>query len=692
MPEQDLNDLEYREVFESSPGNYLLLSPDLTIVGVTDAYLRTTMTRRDDILGRGLFDVFPDNPNDPNASGVRNLKASLRRVLEYKLPDRMALQKYDIRRPESEGDGFEERYWSPLNTPVLDPSNEVRYIIHWVEDVTAFIRLRQEMERDQAVSGEALTSGASHMKADAFLQREAVETTRKLTESERRYRFLADAVPQLIWTADPAGKLDYVNARWIAFTGLARDQLLGEGWQSVVHPEDRERIAIAWAEAVARKTERFQEEHRLRHHDGVWHFVLTTAVPYPDGNREIAKWFGTTTDIHDRVMAEEQVRQAQRLHAVGKLAGGMAHEVNNMMSAVLGFGELVLGGMMPDDPNRRDVEEMVKAGKRAAEVTRQLLAFSRQQVLKPVVMDLNDVVGDLVPALERLLSADRRLEVVGSRRAVLVRADRGQVEQVLINLVSNARDATPASGMVMIKIDTTMVDEGLLARHLESELPTGRYARITVTDNGMGMSPEVAARAFEPFFTTKVVGRGTGLGLSMVYGIVKQSGGFLGMESTPDQGTSFTVHLPLVDAEITQPIMSPMAPQGRGETILVVEDEQVVRSLVLRILEAYGYRVYQAPTGIAALEFLSKPGTEVDLVVSDIVMPRMSGRELGAKLKEKFPGLPILYMSGYSGTEIKQQGLIEEGAAFIQKPITPDALAIAVRSELDRMERAHRLR
>jgi PAS domain S-box-containing protein len=691
MPERDLNDLEYREVFESSPGNYLLLSPDLTIVGVTDAYLRTTMTRRDDILGRSLFDVFPDNPNDPNATGVRNLRASLTRLLEHKQSDRMALQKYDIRRPESEGAGFEERYWSPLNTPVLDASGEVRYIIHWVEDVTAFIRLKQEMEHDH-VSAETLTSPAGRMEADGFLQVEAVETTRKLRESERRYRFLADAVPQLIWTADPGGKLDYVNARWIAFTGLAREELLGEGWQSVVHPEDRERIAGAWAEALARKTDRFQEEHRLRHQDGVWHFVLTTAVPYPDGNREIAKWFGTTTDIHDRVMAEEQMRQAQRLHAVGKLAGGMAHEVNNMMSAVLGFGELVLGGMMPGDPNRRDVEEMVKAGKRAAEVTRQLLAFSRQQVLKPVVMDLNDVVGDLVPALERLLGADRRLEVVASRRAVLVRADRGQMEQVLINLASNARDATPASGLVMIRVDSTMVDDGLLARHLESELPSGRYARITVSDNGVGMSPEVAARAFEPFFTTKVVGRGTGLGLSMVYGIVKQSGGFLGMESTPDHGTSFTVHLPLVDAEINEPIISPMAPQGRGETILVVEDEQVVRSLVLRILEAYGYRVYQAPTGAAALEFLSKPGTEVDLVVSDIVMPRMSGRELGAKLKEQFPGLPILYMSGYSGAEIRQQGLIEEGAPFLQKPITPDALAIAVRSELDRMERAHRLR
>ena len=692
MSRQDLPTPEYRDLFEASPGNYLVLSPDLTIVGVTNAYLQATMTRRDEILGRGLFDVFPDNPNDPHASGVRNLKASLERVLARKRPDRMALQKYDIRRPESEGDGFEERYWSPLNTPVLSATGEVRYIIHWVEDVTEFVRLKQEMERDQAHVGEELRARAGRIDAEAFLQIEAVETSRKLSESERRYRFLANAVPQLVWTAGPGGKLDYVNDRWIAFTGLTREQLLGEGWQQVVHPEDRERLAAAWAEAVARKTDQFQEEHRLRHHDGAWRSVLTTAVPYPDGTREIAKWFGTTTDIHERVTAGEQMRQAQRLHAVGKLAGGMAHEVNNMMSAVLGFGDLVLGGMMPNDPNRRDVEEMVKAGRRAAEVTRQLLAFSRQQVLKPVVMDLNDVVSDLVPALERLLGADRRLEVLPNRRAIRIRADRGQMDQVLVNLISNARDATPSGGLVMIKIDTTMVDEALLARHLESELPTGRYARIAVSDNGIGMPSEVVARVFEPFFTTKAVGRGTGLGLSMVYGIVKQSDGFMNVDSTPEHGTTFTVHLPLVDAEVTEPIVSAMAPQGRGEAILVVEDEAVVRSLVFRILEAYGYRVYQAPTGIAALEFLAKPGTEVDLVVSDIVMPRMSGRTLGAKIHELHPGLPVLYMSGYSGDEIRQRGLMEEGAPFLQKPITPDALAIAVRAELDRMERAHRLR
>lgn len=679
---------DYRAIFAAAPGNYLVLAPDFTIVAVTDSYLRATMTRREDIVGRGLFEVFPDNPEDPTATGVQNLRASLERVLELQQPHRMALQKYDIRRPEG---GFEERYWSPLNSPVLGPAGEVRWIIHWVEDVTEFVRLKHEMQREQAQQTEELAARAERIEAEAFLRIEAVEANRRLGERERRYRFLADAVPQLIWTAAQDGKVDYVNARWITFTGLPAEKLLGDGWQQLLHPEDRERVVAAWTEAVQRGEGKFDQEHRLRSHDGSWRYVMSTAVPYVNGHG-LRTWFGTTTDVNDRFRADEQIRQAQRMHAVGKLAGGMAHEVNNMMSAILGFGELVLDGMLPDDPRRADVEEMVKAGRRAADVTRQLLAFSRQQVLKPVVLDVNAVVADLVPALERLVGADRRLEVLPKRRDVRILADRSQMEQVLINLVANARDATPPNGLVMIRIDTIGVDEASLANRMEADVEPGRFVRIAVMDNGTGMPPDVAARVFEPFFTTKVVGRGTGLGLSMVYGIVKQSGGFLDVESVPDHGTTFSVHFPLIDAEVADPASVPIAPHGRGEVILVVEDEPVVRSLAFRILEAYGYKVYQAPTGIAALEFLAKPGIDVDLVLTDIVMPRMNGRELAEKIRERHQGIPILFMSGYSGDEMRQRGLMDDNTPFLQKPITPDALAIAVRAELDRFEKVRKVR
>src|ERR1043165_1923797 len=383
---------DYRAVFDALPGKNLLLAPDFTILGVSDAYLAATMTRRESILGRGLFDVFPDNPDDPAADGVRNLRASLERVIASRRRDRMALQKYDIRRPEHVGGGFEERYWSPLNSPVLGPDGAVRCIIHTVEDVTEVVRLRQEMQHELLTQNTGAHPAAGATASESFLQAEALEANRRLTESERRYRFLADTVPQLIWSADANGNLDYCNARWFAFTKLPFERIRGTGWRETLHPDDRERVVDAWDEAVRSRAERLQIEHRMRHHDGTWRWMLTTALPFHDGGRAITRWFGTTTDIHDRMVAAEQLRQAQRLQAVGKLAGGVAHEVNNMMTVVLGLGEMALSSMAPDDPHQKDVADMMKAGMRASEVTRQLLAFSRQQVLQPTVLDVDTVV------------------------------------------------------------------------------------------------------------------------------------------------------------------------------------------------------------------------------------------------------------------------------------------------------------
>ncbi len=675
---------DYQAVFAAAPGNYLLLNPDFTIVGVTDAYLAATMTIRSEILGRGLFDVFPDNPDDPTADGVRNLRNSLVRVLATRRPDRMPVQKYDIRRPETGGGGFEERYWSPLNTPVLGSDGKVQYIVHWVEDVTEFIRLKQEMQREQQLLNQELRDRATRIEAEAFLRIEAVEANQRLSESERRYRFLADAVPQLIWTADPSGLVDYCNERWVAFTGLPLEGVRGNGWQQVLHPEDLDRTVSAWADAVRVGASRFQIEHRMRFHDGTWRWMLTTALPDRDPGGVIQRWFGTNTDIHDRVLADEQLRHAQQLQSVGKLAGGMAHEVNNMMTAVLGFGELVLAGLGPDHPQRSDVKEMIQAGIRAADVSRQLLAFSRQQVLKPVVVDVNVVVTELTSVLQHLLGSDRRLELVQARSPVRVVADRGQVEQVLINLVANARDATATDGVIVVETAAMPLDRDTLIRHGESETEPGWFVRLAVRDNGAGMQPEIAARAFEPFFTTKAVGRGTGLGLSMVHGIVRQSGGYVRIDSVPDGGTLVAVFLPRVDAEVTRPQPVRAAPRGTGESVLVVEDETVVRSVACRALEEQGYAVYQAPNGAAALQFLTGHPGMVDLVLTDIVMPRMNGRELADAIAERELGVPVLFMSGYTGDEIMRRGLRLTGVPFVQKPLTADALAAAVRERLDR--------
>jgi PAS domain S-box-containing protein len=640
---------DYERVFNSAPGNYLLLAPDLTIVGVTDAYLRTTMTVRDEIIGRHLFEVFPDNPDDPAADGVRNLRASLQRVLEQRRPDRMPLQKYDIRRPQSEGGGFEERYWSPLNTPVLDGQGNLRSIIHWVEDVTELVRLKRSMQREQ----ELLRESTTRVEEETILRTEAVEANRRLSDSERRYRFLADAVPQLIWTADADGLVDYYNARWIAFSGLPVEELRGSGWQRLLHPEDAERTVAAWNGAVRAGADGYTVEHRLRRKDGSWRWMLTNALPFRDDSGAIRKWFGSTTDIHEQVSTREQLLQAQRMQAAGKLAGGMAHEVNNMMTAVLGLGHLMSAELPADHPQRGDLDEMMKAAQRAAEVTRQLLAFSRQQVLKPTMA------------------------------ALRIRADRTQVEQVLINLVCNARDATTTDGTIVLRTDRVELDRTQLAEAEESEVEPGAFVRITVKDNGTGMSPETLARALEPFFTTKGVGQGTGLGLSMVYGIVRQSGGLLRMDSAPGAGTVVSVCLPLVDAPATaaQPEL-PVA-RGRGESVLVVEDEAVLRSLAGRILEAAGYRVLYAPNGAAAIGFLETHTGEVDLILSDVVMPRLTGHELAATVRQRWPGLPVLLMSGHVGV-IRNQGATEEGFPIISKPFTPHGLEAAVREVLDR--------
>lgn len=642
------------------------------------------MTTREAIIGRNLFDVFPDNPNDPAADGVRNLRASLERVLVTKKPDRMAVQKYDVRQPESAGGAFEERYWSPLNKPVIAADGSVELIIHWVEDVTEFVLLKSQMQRERDARERELRSRENTNTAvdQPFLRHEAVEANRRLIESERRYRFLADAIPQLIWTADQEGQLDYFNARWLTYTGRTFEQLRGEGWHTVIHSDDLPRTIASWHQARESGGE-FHIEHRVSSHSGAWRWMLTLGVPYRDASGHITQWFGSTTDIHERVEAEEKMRAAQRLQAVGTLAGGMAHEVNNMMTAVLGFGELVTSALGIDHPQRRDVDEMIRAGVRAAQVTRQLLAFSRQQVLKPTVVDIAVIVNELGAVLRRLAGSDRRLDIKSPPYPVRVIADRGQLEQVLINLVANARDATHTNGIIAIETEAVSLDQETLRMHREEGVAAGQYVRLTVRDDGEGMAPDIVVRAFEPFFTTKEVGHGTGLGLSMVYGIAKQSGGYAHIESMPGAGAAVSVYLPLVEAEATVSPEAQIESRGRGERILVVEDETVVRSLARRGLEAAGYTVYQAPNGAAALQFLSTKGGMVDLVLTDVVMPNMNGRQLAEAIAKHHAGLPILFMSGYSGDEISRRGLMVLGASFIQKPFTLEALASAVRQRLD---------
>jgi two-component system cell cycle sensor histidine kinase/response regulator CckA len=506
---------------------------------------------------------------------------------------------------------------------------------------------------------------------------------RALRESEERYRDLFDNASDLVCMASPDGALLYVNQAWKDGTGYGEEEIGRMQLLDLVHPDSR----ANYNEVVTRVL----LGERLDHVELV--FVPKAGTPitvegnlsctFKEGVPAVVR--GIYRDITERKRVEEHLRRAERMQAAGKLAGGVAHEVNNMMTGVIGFSEFLLRSLEEGDTRRSDVEEIIKAGTRAADVTRQLLAFTRQQFLQPQVLEVNAVVSDMEKLLRRSLGEDHLLDLQLSPEAGRLRADRGQLEQVLINLVLNARDAITGHGRVTIETAKAVWDEVYAQRHGGVDLPLGSYVMLAVSDTGCGMDPDIQARIFEPFFTTKAVGQGTGLGLSTVYGIVKQSGGYVWVYSERDQGSVFKIYLP--SAEAGQPEQNTPAraepPKGGSERILVIEDEDIVRSLASRGLREHGYAVVEARNGAIALQYVKEhPGT-VDLVISDVVMPEMGGRELGHILAKSDPGIPVLYMSGYTGEDVVQRGLLDAGAPFQQKPFTPAGLAIKVRAMLD---------
>ncbi len=500
-----------------------------------------------------------------------------------------------------------------------------------------------------------------------------------LERSESRYRSLTLASASIVWITDGAGAFLPEGPSWEAYTGQTQAKYAGWGWLDAVHPEDREVAEAGWRRVLDRK-EAYYAEYRLLRHDGQYRRVTSRGVPVLDADGILLEWVGACTDVEDERRAADHLRQAQRIEAVGILAGGMAHEVNNMMTAVIGFGGFVLKGMPKDSQNRSDVAEMVKAATRAAGVTRQLLAFTRQQVLQPSVLDLNTVVTEITRMLSGFLGADVGLTVRLDPDTGRVRADRGQLEQVIINLALNARYAMSSGGRLTLETRSVQLDEGYARRHPGTAIEPGQYVVLSVTDTGSGMDASTRARAFEPFFTTKPVGQGTGLGLSTAYGIVKQSEGYIWLYSEPGHGTSIKVYLPQVSAPLSRPSRPVVAPRGQGETILVVEDEEAVRTLVRRTLEEAGYEVLEAADGRAGLKLMLTAA--VDLVLCDVILPEMSGHELGRRIEAVRPDVPVLYMSGYPGLEVVERGLIAPDAPFIEKPFTADGLAQAVRGLL----------
>jgi signal transduction histidine kinase/CheY-like chemotaxis protein len=392
---------------------------------------------------------------------------------------------------------------------------------------------------------------------------------------------------------------------------------------------------------------------------------------------------GGFQDIDDRRRLEDQFRQAQKMEAVGRLAGGVAHDFNNLLSVILSYADLSIDTLRSGDPLRADLEEIKRAGTRATDLTRQLLAFSRQQVLSPQVVDLGAVVVAMKPMLSRLLGEGVSLTVLEPDHLGRVLVDPTQVEQVVMNLAVNARDAMPDGGRLMMEASNVSVEEEFLGK--PANVAAGRYVMLAVTDTGMGMTEEVRARIFEPFFTTKESGKGTGLGLATLFGIVQQSGGFVTVYSEPGHGTTFKVYLPRTDrvADESMRAAADASVLGGSETILLVEDEEQVRAVACTILRRRGYNVIEAANGGEALLLANDFPSTIALLLTDVVMPRLSGRRLAEQLATQRPAMKVLFASGYTDDAVLQHGVLESGVPFIQKPFTPVALLRKVREVLD---------
>jgi len=523
-----------------------------------------------------------------------------------------------------------------------------------------------------------------------FLSMNTDITERKNADQSRRqaeanYRNLVESLPVIVYLAEPSPPFApiYVspNINWFGYTTEEWFEK-PDTWLSIIHDEDREHVLSTTADAMQRGLDT-DLEYRIISRDGTTHWLHDKGRFVSDDKGKRVGWQGVIIDITETKRLEEQLKQAQKLESVGRLAGGIAHDFNNMLTAINGYSELTLRTLEGDHPLRRNIEEIKKAGERSALLTHQLLAFSRQQVLQPVVLDLNEVVTDTAKMLERMIGEDVQLIIALEPETGLVNVDPGQLSQIIMNLAVNARDAMPQGGTLTIETANLLLEPGDAKQKVG--IPPGAYVMLAVCDTGHGIDDKIRQHIFEPFFTTKEIGRGTGLGLATVYGIVKQSGGNIEVESKVGAGTNFRIYLPRVAeqskvAEIKDTSTElPVA----TETILLVEDEELVRNLSREILETCGYMVIEARNGLEALEIYENGDCKIDLLMTDVVMPQMGGRELAEKLAERLPNLQILFTSGHTDNATVRHGVSKTSINFIQKPFTFDALARKVRELLN---------
>ena len=623
---------------------------DLEILRASEARYRLLFERS----SRGIAMIDPDT----HAILLANSTAS--RMTGHPPEQLNALTLEDLHSPE-EWRKLEPVYTVGLTGGVLDPMD-------------CEITRRDGESRQAVVSGTRAELDGRQVLMLEF--RDVTETRRveeALRQTEARLRVVVAASPIILFAIDRHGVITLAEGK-----GLER--LSQEGGLAGISVFD---LYQDYPEALAdvRRALAGEEFTTILEVRGLAFETSFSPLKSPDG--ENLGVIGVATDVTERRRLSEQLRQAQRMEAIGRLAGGVAHDFNNLLAAMLGHSELMLGRLEAGHPLRRNAEEVQKAASRGALLTRQLLSFGRKDVIVPKVIDMNAVVAGMEGMLRRLIGEDIEYESVGSPREAPVRADRGQLEQVILNLVVNARDAMPQGGQLTVEVGEAQLDEAYVASHPAARV--GRHVVLAVTDTGCGMDAETLAHVFEPFFTTKERGKGTGLGLATVYGIVEQSGGQVLAYSEPGVGSSFKVYLPFVaeavEAEAEARVVA--APRGGTETILVVEDEDAVRATAVEALETSGYTVLQGRDGVEALAVAGAHRGEIHLLVSDVVMPRMGGGELALRLAAHRPGIRVLFISGYPDDAVVRHGVVERGAPLLQKPFALSDFVRRVRDVLD---------
>lgn len=511
------------------------------------------------------------------------------------------------------------------------------------------------------------------------IRRDKENAEKKLRAQEAQVRLVAEHTLDLIYLLDQKGQFTYANPSFQRSLGLDPEELVGKKAFSLLHPDDKTIARAAFQEALETRSNR-TVQFRYKDKDGAWRLFESVVNWAVDEKGVPSKAVVVARNIEERKRLEDQVRQAQKMEAVGRLAGGVAHDFNNLLTAINGYSDLLLRSLDRMDPRRADVEEIKETAGRAATLTQQLLAFSRRQITQPTVLDMNQVVGNLEKMLRRLIGEDIHLVTVRCADLYRVRVDMGQLEQVLLNLSVNSRDAMPKGGTLTIEIGNKDVDASA-----PDEVPSGNYALLTVTDSGTGIDSATMGHLYEPFYTTKEKGRGTGLGLSTVYGIVQQAGGHIRVTTDVGKGTQFRIYFPKVEEGLSIQEKSNETDDflKGNETVLLVEDDRSVRTLAVRVLTQSGYRVVEASSGEEALRLAQDFPEPIGILVTDVVMNGIPGTELARQFVAKYPGTRVLYLSGYMEADTRNSILREVQSSFLGKPFRPRDLVQKVRQTLD---------